>query len=518
MTAEEVFRVGEATIDLKRGTLAVSGDLVPVRSKTFSLLTHMVLNPGRVVTKDEIFEAVWPGVIVTEDSLTQCVRDARKAIRDDMQEILRTVPRRGYILVEQSKLARDDRFGQSPGNRPEAERLAEPVVAVLPFVVAGQENRRRLPLQSFNEELADAISRFRSVAVIAPASARKFDVSDDIVQAGLALKADYCVTGSIADARDVDVRVNLVDIATGRRIWTDTVTSSNAQLLETPALIATRIVGRLVGSVEADAARRALRTPTASLQAYAHMIKGIALLRQHGEGFNEAGKTELEAAARLDEESGLIQAYIALAEAMIVRDSADAAGRLRAARERAVRATAMAPEEARCHRVLAIILTYLHEFAAAEAQYKRAMQLNPYDADTLAQLGFIRATRGYPNEALNLMDRAVQLNPFHPDWYHADRHSPLFMLGRFAESAESLERLPHLNARQSAYIAAAYAMDDQVSKAARHLADALEKDPGLDLALVAQQMEWERPEHRAMLADGLQRAAGMLAPDMAGKP
>jgi hypothetical protein len=109
------------------------------------------------------------------------------------------------------------------------------------------------------------------------------------------------------------------------------------------------------------------------------------------------------------------------------------------------------------------------------------------------------------------MDRAVQLNPFHPDWYHADRYSPLFMLGRFTEAAESMERLPHLTARQSAYVAASYAMDGQADKAVKHLCDALEKDPDLDIGSVAAQMEWERPQHREMLADGLRSASAMRA-------
>jgi DNA-binding winged helix-turn-helix (wHTH) protein/tetratricopeptide (TPR) repeat protein len=510
MTAEEVFKIGDGTLDLKQGTLRVSGDLIHLRPKTFSLLSHLVRNSGRVVTKDEIFEVVWPGVIVTEDSLTQCVRDARKAIRDELAEILKTVPRRGYILVEGGASARNDLEDGMSEPIP-ANRLAEPVVAVLPFVVEGAIGEGILPLQSFNEELADAISRFRSLAVIASASARKFAFVDDIVGAGLALKADYCVSGSISNGKEIAVRVDLVEVSSGRRIWTDSIASSVAHLLEAPALLATRIVGRLVGTVEADAARRAQRTPTASLQAYAHMIKGIALLRQHGEGFNEAGKAELETAFRLDGESGLILSYLALAEAMIARGRLDSAPSLRAARERAVRATALAPEEARCHRVLAIVLTYMREFAAAESQYNRAIQLNPYDADTLAQLGFMRAMRGSPLEALDLMDRAVQLNPFHPDWYHADRYAPLFMIGRYTEAAESMERLPHLTARQSAYVAASYAMDGHQEKAAKHLGEALVKDPDLDIGSVGAQMEWERPWHREMLADGLRRASAMWA-------
>lgn len=511
MATGDVFRIGEATLDLGRGTLVVAGQLVGVRSKTFALLSHLARNPGRVVTKDEFFETVWPGLFVSDDSLTQCVRDARKAIGDDDQTILRTVPKRGYLLAEAVSLSEGRSQPEIPTSF--AVRLIEPIVAVLPFF--GEDSgRASLGIQSFNEELAEAISRFRSVAVIAAASIRKLGPVNDAVEAGRGLGADYCVTGSVSAEDGIAVKVGLVETASGRRIWTDAVRSTSGLLLETPALIATRIVGRLVGSVEADAARRAQRVPTASLQAYAHMISGIALLRQHGEGVNEAGKAELEAAAHLDPGSGLIQAYLALAEAMIARGD-PVSPALRAARDRAARACALAPEEARCYRVLAIVLTYRREFAAAEAQYERAIALNPYDADTLAQLGFIRAARGHPEEALEMMARAAQLNPLHPDWYHLDRHSPLFMLGRFVEAAECLERIPHLTARQHAYVAACYALDGQNERAAKSLADAFRKNPELDVASLTENMEWERAEHRAMLAEGLRLAGDKLAGRMA---
>ncbi|SJM30383.1 winged helix-turn-helix domain-containing protein [Mesorhizobium delmotii] len=75
-------QVGSSVLDLDRGTLRRDGEIVPVRPKTFDLLAFLVRNPGRVLSKDELFQAVWPSTIVTEDSLTQCIRDVRKCIGD----------------------------------------------------------------------------------------------------------------------------------------------------------------------------------------------------------------------------------------------------------------------------------------------------------------------------------------------------------------------------------------------------------------------------------------------------
>src|SRR3954454_959660 len=88
------------TLDLPRGTLlAPDGSELPLRPKSFALLRLLVENAGRLLDRDVIMAAVWPDVFVTDDSITQCVRDVRRALGDEAQRLLRTVPRRGYIFV-----------------------------------------------------------------------------------------------------------------------------------------------------------------------------------------------------------------------------------------------------------------------------------------------------------------------------------------------------------------------------------------------------------------------------------
>ena len=75
------------------------GAEVPLRPKSFALLRLLVENAGRVVDRDAIMAAVWPDVVVTDESITQCVRDVRKALGDEAQALLKTVPKRGYLLA-----------------------------------------------------------------------------------------------------------------------------------------------------------------------------------------------------------------------------------------------------------------------------------------------------------------------------------------------------------------------------------------------------------------------------------
>ncbi|MES0074182.1 winged helix-turn-helix domain-containing protein [Mesorhizobium sp. M0058] len=80
--------IGECVFDTSRGLLLRQGHPVKLRPKTFALLSHLVGKTGHVVSKSELMESVWPGLFVTEDSLTQGVRELRKALRDDSQSII----------------------------------------------------------------------------------------------------------------------------------------------------------------------------------------------------------------------------------------------------------------------------------------------------------------------------------------------------------------------------------------------------------------------------------------------
>ena len=83
-----VVVLGGAILDLARGTLTRDGVIIPLRSKSFRLLCELARNSGRVMSKDELLSAVWPGVIVSEDSLTQAVRDIRRDAMKGLKELV----------------------------------------------------------------------------------------------------------------------------------------------------------------------------------------------------------------------------------------------------------------------------------------------------------------------------------------------------------------------------------------------------------------------------------------------
>jgi pimeloyl-ACP methyl ester carboxylesterase len=93
-----VVRFDDYTLDLQRCSLRRGDEQIELRPKAFDVLRYFVENSGRVISKQELIKAVWPGLFVTDDALVQCVKDVRHALSDEARRIIKTVPRRGYLF------------------------------------------------------------------------------------------------------------------------------------------------------------------------------------------------------------------------------------------------------------------------------------------------------------------------------------------------------------------------------------------------------------------------------------
>jgi pimeloyl-ACP methyl ester carboxylesterase/DNA-binding winged helix-turn-helix (wHTH) protein len=97
-TSSHILRFDGYAVDMHRCTLQRGDELLALRPKAFDVLRHLAENPGRVVGKQELLEAVWAHHVVTDDALVQCIRDVRQALSDQAHTIIKSVPRRGYLF------------------------------------------------------------------------------------------------------------------------------------------------------------------------------------------------------------------------------------------------------------------------------------------------------------------------------------------------------------------------------------------------------------------------------------
>ena len=138
MTGQKAY-LPSHVVDLARDELRNSaGDHIYLRPRSFAVLRTLAERAGTLVTKDEIFENVWDDATVTEDSLTQCIAEIRRAIGDQERRILRTVPRRGYVLTSSER--RDgDKLRPLPKHRDTLFQLTlQNIRALYSFPSSGQ--------------------------------------------------------------------------------------------------------------------------------------------------------------------------------------------------------------------------------------------------------------------------------------------------------------------------------------------------------------------------------------------
>ena len=141
-TPRHPYSFGDFTLDVDRGTLSRGAEEVKLRPKVFETLRYLVENPDRLVPKDELMKALWPDSFVTDDSLVQCFVELRRALGDQGQALLKTVPRRGYIFtVSVTDGARPAGPAPAamapPAARPRRAVHASVLVAVVALVVLG---------------------------------------------------------------------------------------------------------------------------------------------------------------------------------------------------------------------------------------------------------------------------------------------------------------------------------------------------------------------------------------------
>jgi predicted ATPase/DNA-binding winged helix-turn-helix (wHTH) protein len=177
---------GRFTLDLRRGCLRHDDTEIKLRPKSFEVLRHLVENAGRLVPKDEIMRAVWPNVTVSDESLARCISDIRLALLD-RQQIIRTVPRRGYLLavptVESEQGAMPER--EVATGLSDVPRTSDPLSVLQPPAEPAPVSHNDLP-QLANAligrerdvaEIEALLSRYRLVTLVGAAGVGKTSLS-----------------------------------------------------------------------------------------------------------------------------------------------------------------------------------------------------------------------------------------------------------------------------------------------------------------------------------------------------
>jgi TolB-like protein/Flp pilus assembly protein TadD len=511
--SDRIVSLGAARVDLDAERVTgPDGRAVALRPQTFAVLKLLIANPGRLVTKDELQTAVWPGIAVTDDSLVQCIGEIRKALGDEARSLVETVPRRGYRLATGQRPARqaawyDGRaaifgatlvlvaLGVGAWRTRGAEEAAShaPVVAVLPFHSMAGEAEAYFGA-GVAEDVISMLARTPDVAVIARSSSFAYgDEPRDIREIGAALGADYVLEGSVRREGDkLRIVAQLEDAETGQHVWADRFD----RVATDPWALVDEVSGRIIfalagekGEIKRVQFREAWGKDETSLGEYDYFLRGLDIY-MNGEGPPDIARAEAIWAEGLAKypDSALIKTKMAWGHWTAAWRYWDDMERNFAEADRMVSEVlgreGLSPEVQRAaHWLNAFVLMQRGDYADGVAEAERTIALTPYDARVLRQLTDVLIADGRYEMALEWLARGEPREPGREDDYTLQRALIHRLMGQDEEALAEYARVPEPEVYPR--LSRAIALDHlgRTDEAREAVQDALTVDPDFTQAL-----------------------------------
>jgi TolB-like protein len=290
----------EYAFDTDRRELHRGADAVSVAPQVFDLLDYLIRNRERVVSKDDLINAIWNGRSVSDAALTTRLNAARSAIGDsgDEQRLIKTMPRKGFRFVGTVREAQRPAGAATVDNPMEPPKPAltlpdKPSIAILPFTNLSSDPEQEYFADGVVEDIITGLSRSKSLFVIARNSSFTYKgKAVDIKRVGRELGVRYVLEGSVRKAGNrVRVTGQLVDAETGNHIWADRYDRTLEDIFDLQDQVTMSVVGALTPQLERAEMARAQCKPTESLQAYDFYLRALAIFyRFTREGNIEAFK------------------------------------------------------------------------------------------------------------------------------------------------------------------------------------------------------------------------------------
>jgi TolB-like protein len=520
------FVFKDCRLDPERRELTREAGPVAIGPQAFDLLLYLVRNRERVVSKDDLLNAVWRGRIVSESTLTSHINAVRKAVGDNGQEqlLIRTVARKGFRFVADVREALPPDRASYPtkerdnSNDPPAQIPLpdKPSIAALAFQNLSGDAEQEYFADGVVEDIITALSRVRWLFVIARNSSFTYKGrAVDVKQVGRDLGVRYLLEGSVRkSANRVRITAQLVDATTGAHLWGERFESTLDDIFELQDQVAASVAGAIAPQLERAEIERANRKPTENLNAYDYYLRGMSNLHQ---GTREA----ISEALSLFDRATQLDPHFASAYAMAAwcylwrkvngwmtdrpKESAQGA-RL------AHRAVELGRDDAVALTRSGHAIGHLDgDLDGGIALLDRAVMLNPNLAAAWFLGGYLRLWHGESENAIEHFERAIRLSPLDPEMYRMQAGIAMAHLfaGRFDAASSWAEKafrdLPSFLMVVSV-IAASHALAGRTNEAQRAMQQFRELDPALRVSNLGDWLPIHRPEDLLIFADGLRRA------------
>jgi adenylate cyclase len=387
---------------------------------------------------------------------------------------------------------------------------AKPSVVVLPFVNMSGDADQEFFADGLTEDILTELSRFRDLFVISRNSSFKYKgKAANVQQVARELGVHYVVEGSVRKAGNrVRVTVQLIDAETDRHVWAERYDRELEDIFAIQDEVTSAIVATLPGRVEAATRDRAAHKPTANMAAYECVLAGKVLHHRSTKADNAEALRMLDRAIALDPNYAHAHAWRAcvLGQGWTYGWCADRDATWNEVVRELQTALALDDNDSDVHRILAAVNVARDDLDKAVHHQQRALSLNPNDDLIVVQQGEILTWLGQPEEGIEWIERAMRLNPYHPErfWNHLGR--AYFTARRYAEAIEAFQRLTAPDHLVHALLAACHAHLGNEAAARDHAQEVLKRQPEFRIEPYLATLHYRHDRDRAHYRDGLLKA------------
>jgi TolB-like protein len=412
----------EYTFDTNLRELHRGAEIVSVTPQVFDLLEYLIRNRERLVSKDDLINAIWNGRVVSDAALTTRLNVARSAIGDtgEKQRLIKTLPRKGFRFV--GAVQEDEARIVAPAGSVVHSGAVTPIqssaprlsIVVLPFANIGGDPEQDYFIDGVTESLTTDLSRISGSFVIGRHTAFTYKgKAVNLKQIGRELNVRYVLEGSVQRSSNrLRVNVQLVDAETASHLWADRFDKPISDLFDMQDEIVARLANTLNAQLIAAEARRAERS--LHPDALDLHFQGMARWNKRWTPEHMAqARGFFERALELDPDS--VETLVGMAAVdgasagFFLADNPDV---LYAAAEAAViKALSLAPQHAPAHMLLGALQFCTKRAAQGIAECEHALALNPNFAEAHASIGVAKVYLGRAAETETHVHEALRLSP-----------------------------------------------------------------------------------------------------------
>lgn len=528
--------------------LVHDGKPVALEPQALHLLSVLIENRDRIVTREELVDIVWNGRAITDAALSTRIRSLRRVFGDDRnaQEFIKTYPRRGFQFVARIETAAPVYSNRTrtrgawmpawlvilaagaitfwlafaPSNLDAPKPPDRPTVAVMPLRDLSPEPQARYWSDGLTSDLVSHLSRFSELFVISSASTSAYgDARIEPSRIAAELGITYLVNGTVLqDSTRLRVSVELLNARRGELLWAESFDRAQTDIFELQHSVSRAIAGQLVPElIEADS-RQATDIPTRDQRAWDFYLQALSAQSVYASESQARAETLARQAIALDPDFGMARSLLArvLGTRFFFRWTEDPGDTLAQAISEGERALDLGANDPVAHAALGYIYRFTGDADLAISHLERARNLNPNDARIRLELAHTLDWFRLQERALPEIEMAISLSPRDPllhMMYFYKGHI-LFHLKRYRESLDAAETMRVLvkddvwRVLRHLLRAANLAELGQAKDAGNAIDAALAINPKLSLTAMRKQFEDSKnhPENRRIWLESLEKA------------